>query len=82
MSPKFSANQSQNDITLLTKELVTIGATVPTTPEGGNHGHPDTITPQTSKTPSHTVETMTENSRKNQNTPKPKVETTITPQPS
>jgi hypothetical protein len=39
MSPKSLANQPQNDITLLTKELVTIGAKVPTTPKGGNHGH-------------------------------------------
>jgi hypothetical protein len=56
MSPKCLANQLQNDITLLTKELVTIGAKVPTTPEGGNHGHTNTITPQPSKTPSHTAE--------------------------
>ena len=39
MSPKFLANQPQNDITLLMKELVTIGAKVPTTLKGGNHGH-------------------------------------------
>jgi hypothetical protein len=39
MSPKILANQPQNDITLLMKELVTIGAKVPTTLKGGNHGH-------------------------------------------
>jgi hypothetical protein len=39
MSPKFLAKQPQNDITLLMKEMVTIGAKVPTTPKGGNHGH-------------------------------------------
>jgi hypothetical protein len=62
MSPKFLANQLQNDITLLMKKLVTIGAKVPTTPEGGNHGHTNTITPQPSKTPLHTAETRMENS--------------------
>jgi hypothetical protein len=81
MSPKFLANQPQNDITLLTKELVMIGEKIPTTLEGGNHGHTNTITPQPSKTPSHTAETMAENSRKNPNTPKPRVKTTITLQP-
>jgi hypothetical protein len=39
MSPKFSTEQPQNDITLLMKELVMIGAKFPTTPKGGNHGH-------------------------------------------
>jgi hypothetical protein len=39
MSPIFLAKQPQNDITLLMKELVTIGVKVPTTPEGGNNGH-------------------------------------------
>jgi hypothetical protein len=39
MSPRFLAKQPQNDITLLMKELVTIGAKVPTTPEGRNHGY-------------------------------------------
>jgi hypothetical protein len=81
MSPKFLAIQPQNDITLLTKELVTIGPKFPTTPEGGNHGHTNTITLQPRKTPSHTAETSAENSRKNPITPKPRVETTITPQP-
>jgi hypothetical protein len=36
---KRLAKQPQNDITLLMKELVTIGAKVPTTPKGGNHRH-------------------------------------------
>ncbi len=39
MSPKSLAKQPQNDITLLMNELVTIGEKVPTTPDGGNHGH-------------------------------------------
>jgi hypothetical protein len=46
----FLANQPQIDITLL-EELVTIGAEVPTTPKGGNHGHTNTITPQSIKKP-------------------------------
>jgi hypothetical protein len=69
MSPKFSTNQPQNDITLLTKELATIGAKVPTTPEGGNHGHTNTITPQPRKTPLHTAETRAENSSQVPTTP-------------
>jgi hypothetical protein len=82
MSPKFLANQPQNDITLLMKKLVMIGAKVPTTPKGGNHGHTDTITLQPSKTPSHTAEPRAKNSNQvTSNTPKPRVETTITPQP-
>jgi hypothetical protein len=56
MSPKFLANQPQNVITLLMKELVTIGAKVPTTPKGGNHGHTNTITPQPIETQSYTAE--------------------------
>jgi hypothetical protein len=83
MLPKFPANQPQNDITFLMKKLVMIGAKVPTTPEGGNHGHTDTITPQPSKTPLHTAEPRAENSSQvTNNTPKPRVETTITPQQS
>jgi hypothetical protein len=39
MPPNVLAKEPQNDITLLMKELVTIGAKVPTTPKGGNHGH-------------------------------------------
>jgi hypothetical protein len=39
MLPKFLANQPQNDIKLLMKELVTIGVKISTTPKGGNHGH-------------------------------------------
>jgi hypothetical protein len=82
MSPKFSTNQPQNDITLLMKKLVTIGAKVPTTLEGGNHGHTNTITLQPSKTPSHTAKPRAENSNQvTSNTPKPRVETTIKPQP-
>ncbi len=81
MSPNFPAIQPQNDITLLIKKLVTIGTKVPTTPKGGNHGHTNTITPQPSKTPSHTAEPWAENYRKISNTPKPRIETTITPQP-
>jgi hypothetical protein len=61
MSPKFLANQPQNDITLLMKELVTIGAKVPATLKGGNHGHNDTITLQPIETPSNTVEPRVEN---------------------
>jgi hypothetical protein len=77
------ANQPQNDITFLMKKLVTIGAKVPTTPEGGNHGHTNTITPQPSKKPSHTTKSTAENSSEvTNNTPKPRVETTITTQPS
>jgi hypothetical protein len=56
MSPKLLANLPQNDITLLKKKLVTIGTKIPTTPEGGNHRHTDTITLQPNKTPSHTAE--------------------------
>jgi hypothetical protein len=83
MSPKFSANQPQNDITFLMKKLVMIGAKVPTTPEGGNHGHTNTITLQPSETSSHTAELGAENSSQvTNNTPKPRVETIITPQPS
>jgi hypothetical protein len=83
MSPKFLVNQPQNDITFLMKQLVTIGAKVPTTLEGGNHGHTNTITLQPSKTPSHTAEQRAETSSQvTNNTPKPRVETTITPQPS
>jgi hypothetical protein len=64
------------------KELVTIGAKVPTTPEGGNHGHTNTITLQPSETPSHTAKTRVENSSQvTNNTPKTRVETTITSQP-
>jgi hypothetical protein len=81
MSPIILENQPQNDITLLMKKLVTIGAKVPTTPEGGNHGHTNTFTPQPSKTPLHTAEPRAENSNQvTSNTPKPRVETTITPQ--
>jgi hypothetical protein len=43
MSPKFLANQPQNNTTLLMKELVMIGAKIPTTPKGGNHGHTGNI---------------------------------------
>jgi hypothetical protein len=43
MSPIFLANQPQNDITLLMKELVMIGAKTPTTPKGGHHGHTSII---------------------------------------
>ncbi len=39
MSPKILAKQPQNDITLLMKEMITIGANIPTTPKAGNHGH-------------------------------------------
>jgi hypothetical protein len=73
---------TQNDITFLMKKLVMIRAKVPTTLEGGNHGHTNTILPQLSKTPSHTVEPRVENSSQvTNNTPKPRVETTITLQP-
>jgi hypothetical protein len=80
MSPNFLASQPQNDIALPMKKLVTNGTKVPTTPEGGNHGHTNTITPQPSKT-LHTAESRAEYSRKISNTLKPRVETTITPQP-
>ena len=80
MSANILAIQPQKDVTLL-KELVTIGEKVPTTPKGGKHEHTDTITPQPIKMPSNTAESMVENSRKNPNTPKPRVKTTITPQP-
>jgi hypothetical protein len=75
MSPNFAAIQPQNDITLLIEKLVTIGTKVPTTPEGGNHGHTNIITLQPSETPSHTAEPWAENSKKISNTPKPRVET-------
>jgi hypothetical protein len=82
MSPEFLAKQLQNDITLLMKELVMIGAKDPTPLEGGIHGHTNTITLQPSKTPLNTAEPRAENSSQvNSNTPKPRVETTITPQP-
>jgi hypothetical protein len=55
MSPKFLANQPQNEITLL-KELATTGEKVPTTPKGGNHGHTNTITLQPTKKTSNTAE--------------------------
>ena len=79
MSPNFVAIKPQNDIALL-KKLVTTGMKVPTTPEGGNHGHTNTITPQPSKT-LHTADSQAENSRKISNTLNPGVETNITLQP-
>jgi hypothetical protein len=82
MSTIFLGIQPQNDIAHLMKKLVTIGTKVATTPKGGNHGHTNTITLQPSKT-LHTAKSWAENSRKNPNTLKPRVETnTITPQPS
>ncbi len=79
MSPKFLAIQPQKWCHTPQK-LVTIGMKVPTTPEGGNHGHTNTITMQPSET-LHTAEPQAKNSRKNSNTPKPMVETTIALQP-
>jgi hypothetical protein len=68
----FLAKQRQNDITLLTKKLIMIGEKVTITPEGRNHGHTDTITPQSSKTPLHLAETMAENLQEKPEHPKTK----------
>jgi hypothetical protein len=62
MAPKFLANQPQNDITLLIKELIKIRAKTPTTPKGGKQ--------------SHTTEPRVGNSSQvTNNTPKSRVET-------
>ncbi len=79
---KIHGHLSSHNLTILEKELIAILAAMPTSLGGGNHGHTNTITPQPSQTPSHTAEIRVKNSSQvTNNTPKPRVETTITPQP-